>query len=540
MDLFFVWLMTFVLGFWICKKIKEWQNLPPGPWGLPILGYLPFLNPKHPHLTLTELSKKYGSIYGIWMGNIYTVVLSDHKLIREAFAKESFAGRAPLYLTHGIMQGNGIICAEGSLWKDQRKLITMWLKGFGMSKHSASRDKLEQRIGDGVQNLLQDIKRNCDNSIDLSQMLSNSLGNVVNEIVFGYKFPPDDKTWTWLRQIQEEGCHEMGVAGVVNFLPFIRYFSSDMRKTIEVLKRGQAQTHRFYASMIAKRRELLGLKKPVGAEYPPHDNLFDEHPDGHIKCVKYSKHAQTTDEHFFDPSILIPTEGDCILDSYLHEQKRRFEDGDDLARFVSDEQMHYLLADMFGAGLDTTAVTLAWFLLYMALYPHEQELVRKEILSVCPSEGAVDGAMLPRLMAAVCEAQRIRSIVPVGIPHGCLQETYVGKYRVPAGAMVVPLQWAIHMDERVWEDPEEFRPARFLDQDGSLLKPQEFIPFQTGKRMCPGDELSRMLACGLVARLLRHWRLRLASPPPSPQEMRGVVGVTLAPPRVLYRCEPVA
>lgn len=53
-------------------------------------------------------------------------------------------------------------------------------------------------------------------------MLSNSLGNVINEIIFGYKFPPEDKTWHWFRQIQEEGCHDMGVAGVVNFLPFVR------------------------------------------------------------------------------------------------------------------------------------------------------------------------------------------------------------------------------------------------------------------------------------------------------------------------------
>lgn len=117
---------------------------------------------------------------------------------------------------------------------------------------------------------------------------------------------------------------------------------------------------------------MIGLTTPKEAAYALHDNLFNEHPEGHIKCIKYSKHASNTEEHYFDPNTLIPTDGDCILDNFLHEQKRRFESGDESARYVTDEQMLYLLADMFGAGLDTTSVTLAWFLLYMALHPEAQ------------------------------------------------------------------------------------------------------------------------------------------------------------------------
>lgn len=117
---------------------------------------------------------------------------------------------------------------------------------------------------------------------------------------------------------------------------------------------------------------MLELTPPKEAAYALHDNLFNEHPEGHIKCIKYSKHALNNEEHYFDPKILIPSDGDCILDNFLAEQKRRFDKGEEAARFMTDEQMLFLLADMFGAGLDTTSVTLSWFLLYMALYPEEQ------------------------------------------------------------------------------------------------------------------------------------------------------------------------
>ena len=92
---------------YIFSKNKRKLRLPPGPWQLPIFGYLPFIDAKNPYLTLTTLAKKYGQIYGIRMGSVYAVILSDHRLVRQVLAKEEFAGRAPLYLTHGIMKGYG-------------------------------------------------------------------------------------------------------------------------------------------------------------------------------------------------------------------------------------------------------------------------------------------------------------------------------------------------------------------------------------------------------------------------------------------------
>lgn len=152
----------------------------------------------------------------------------------------------------------------------------MWLKNFGMSKHSVSREKLEKRIAAGVYEILevrrslismntrwniwydsgscifiwsqtwtywtfvlhhffQNVEKSSGTEVDLQHMLTNSLGNVINDIIFGFKFPAEDKTWVWFRQIQEEGCHEMGVAGAVNFLPFVRWVIIDYFNQLWIL-----------------------------------------------------------------------------------------------------------------------------------------------------------------------------------------------------------------------------------------------------------------------------------------------------------------
>ena len=103
-------LLTLLTSMAVWRLICKWrsvQRLPPGPWGLPWLGYLTFINAQAPYETLVKLSRKYGRVYSVQLGGVLTVVVSDAKLIRQAFSQDAFSGRAPLYLTHGIMKGYG-------------------------------------------------------------------------------------------------------------------------------------------------------------------------------------------------------------------------------------------------------------------------------------------------------------------------------------------------------------------------------------------------------------------------------------------------
>lgn len=87
------------------QMLKEASSLPPGPWGLPILGSLPFLKGDL-HLHFRDLTHKYGSLFSTRLGSQLIVVLSDYKMIRDAFRKEEFTGRPNTEFTD-LLDGYG-------------------------------------------------------------------------------------------------------------------------------------------------------------------------------------------------------------------------------------------------------------------------------------------------------------------------------------------------------------------------------------------------------------------------------------------------
>lgn len=102
-------LLFTLLAFHYKTSKRRFQNTPPGPLSnyIPFVGFLPFLDANQPEQSLTNLSRKYGKIYSLQMGSIFTVILTDVTLIREALKQDELSGRAPLRVTHGIFFGHG-------------------------------------------------------------------------------------------------------------------------------------------------------------------------------------------------------------------------------------------------------------------------------------------------------------------------------------------------------------------------------------------------------------------------------------------------
>lgn len=238
-----------------------------------------------------------------------------------------------------------------------------------------------------------------------------------------------------------------------------------------------------------------------------------------------------------------------ILELFLKERHSRGLDSTEAIANdpeFGDSQLNHLLADIFGAGLDTTMTTIRWTLLYVALDPAVQKKLKQEFKEVLPKGHAVTMEYfdsLSYLRACIAEAQRIRSVVPTGLPHGTTTDTLLADFHIPQNSMVLPLQWAVHMNPVEWPEPDAFKPERFYDEftGTTFSAAAHFMPFQTGKRMCLGDDLAKMLLFLLTGNILHGFTLQVALEGEKEEArrllFRGVDGFTLTPPAHKFRIE---
>ncbi|KAK4400369.1 Flavonoid 3'-monooxygenase [Sesamum angolense] len=108
------------------KSCNKTPPMPPGPRGLPIVGFLPFLRPDM-HIQFTELARQYGPVYKLWLGTKLCIVISSPSLTKEIVRDHdtNFANRGSTVAGRiGSYNGNDIaFCPYGSSWRTRRKLF---------------------------------------------------------------------------------------------------------------------------------------------------------------------------------------------------------------------------------------------------------------------------------------------------------------------------------------------------------------------------------------------------------------------------------
>ena len=70
------------------------------------------------------------------------------------------------------------------------------------------------------------------------------------------------------------------------------------------------------------------------------------------------------------------------------------------------------------------------------------------------------------------------------------QDVKVKDVVIPANTMISPIMAEI-LKGKHWTEGEKFRPQRFLDDRGEVIRDEHFIPFSVGKRQCLGETLAK-------------------------------------------------
>ena len=172
------------------------------------------------------------------------------------------------------------------------------------------------------------------------------------------------------------------------------------------------------------------------------------------------------------------------------------------------------LVTMMLAGHETTANALSWLWYLLTQHPDAYDRHVEEVREVLggrePEPEDIDRLVWTR--ACLQEAMRLYPPAWVLEREAC-EDTELDGYRVPKGATVIFLVHLIHRDPRWWDDPEAFRPERFLP-DAPHPQRGTYLPFGAGRRICVAASFA--LTEGTLIAAMISQRYRFERPDPSP------------------------
>ncbi|KAJ0482825.1 putative cytochrome P450 [Helianthus annuus] len=109
--------LVLVWSKWTLSYFKDTTRLPPGPYGLPFVGYLPFLR-NNLHERFTEMAHKYGPIFSLRLGSKLHVVVNSMDLVKVVARdmNQTFANRCPPQTVLAITYGIEVNVVTSMLW----------------------------------------------------------------------------------------------------------------------------------------------------------------------------------------------------------------------------------------------------------------------------------------------------------------------------------------------------------------------------------------------------------------------------------------
>ena len=114
--------------------------------------------------------------------------------------------------------------------------------------------------------------------------------------------------------------------------------------------------------------------------------------------------------------------------------------------------------------------------------------------------------------------------------HPARVDDEIGGQTIKAGATVIISPWILQRHQLLWDDPDAFKPERFLPENRKAIDRYAYIPFSAGQRVCPGAGFAMIEGPLMLAVICRELRLSRGTVDPVPVArltVRGRDGIRL-------------
>lgn len=348
---------------------------------------------------------------------------------------------------------------------------------------------------------------------------SSNLKRVLDKAVGKGLFTNDGESWRQQRKLAQPAFHTRRIASYADVM--VRYAD-------ELASRWHDGEH------IDVERDMAAVTMKIIAK-TVFDADVEGETDGISQAVTYILRA--SDKRFNNLVQLpdwLPTPGnrrmqeavdflDREIQRFIDERRASGEDKGDLlsmlmaaqdeenGQSMSDKQLRDEAMTVFGAGHETTAVTLTWALYALSQAPHVEAQLHAELDTVLAGRLPTyeDLPKLPYTEKVIKEVMRLYPAA-WGVTRESIEPVSIGGYPVKPATLFMVNIYGIHRDARYWAQPETFDPERFSPENEKNIPRYAYFPFGAGPRVCIGNAFAMMEARLLLATLAQRYRFALA------------------------------
>ncbi|GAB4826151.1 hypothetical protein Ancab_040353 [Ancistrocladus abbreviatus] len=448
----------------LLRPSKRHAHLPPGPPKLPIIGNVHQLyGPVLPHHKFAELSKKYGPIMHLQLGEISTVVFSTVEMAREVLKTHDsvFSSRPDLLLPRIMTYGNSDVAwaPYGDYWRLIKKiLVTELLNPRRVQSFRSIRE-------DEMTSIVESIAPYADgnNAVDLSEKIFSLMMGITARAAFGKKSKDEVAFGVFVQQ----AIHLSAGFSPADLFPSAKllHLIGGVRSKVE--------------NLVATSDKIM-------------ENIINDHINKRQQKKQASDHDQNEAVHEDFVDVLLKIQSNYNL---------------------SIGNIKAIILDAFLAGSQTSSTTVEWAMSELLRNPEIMKKAQAEVRKVYEGMGTVDESKLeelPYLKLIIRETLRLHPAAPLLLPRESMEKCEINGYEIPEKTRILVNAWQIARDPTLWNEPEMFNPERF-SENSIDMRGTDFIylPFGTGRRMCPGMSFGLANVELPLAMLLFHfdWRL---------------------------------